>query len=109
MAEHSIEELERQYEAAKGRAMQAKESEMKALGRLRDAQLASTGLVGHKVSYTVGRWMNTDDQRFFVVTGMRGFGHMTGPLIKKDGHIGGRGTSAHISELTDHGIYEEPK
>lgn len=106
MTEHSIEELERQYQAACDRLRKAQAAATEAASRLADARLEATGLAGHKVSYSDRR----KGEVFFVVT-RESHGNLSGPNIKKDGHYGERTVRYYKSwhgELTDHGPYVEP-
>lgn len=108
MTEHSIEELERQYQAAKEKVRTATLAEGEAKSRLDDARLAATKLGGHKVSYTDRR----SGEVFFVVSALGRFSNgLEGPIIKKDGTLGQRTiqySKFWNGALTDHGPYSEP-
>ena len=106
MSEHSIEELERQYQAARSRASDANEAERAAKRRLVEAKLLATGLLGHVVSYERGT-----ETRKFVVQGFSRWGGeriLRGFKIKKDGYLSQIEDDAEISRLTDLGPYVEP-
>jgi hypothetical protein len=108
MSEHSLDELERQYQSAKEKTRLANLAEREAKSRLDQAKLTATGLEGHKVSYTNKR----TGQVSFVVKNLGRFGDgLMGPALKKDGTLGQRDIqySKHWDgDLTDHGLYVEP-
>ena len=104
---HDIEELERQFQAANSRAMEANKLAREAKDRLTNAKLDATGLIGHVVSYE-----RNGQTLKFVAKGFSPWGgelSLRGPKIKKDGHLSERDDGARITELTDHGPYQEPK
>lgn len=106
MTEHSIEELERQYEAARSRASAANEAERSAKAKLTMAKLEATGLMNHVVSYERGT-----EHRQFVVKGFSrwgGYRFLRGFKIKKNGQLSQVEDDAEITRLTDLGPYVEP-
>lgn len=105
MTEHSIEELERQFQAAESRAAEANKLAREAKARLVSAKLDATGLIGHVVSYT-----RSGVTRKFMVEGFARWTErsLRGPKIKKDGHLSQMQDDCLIDRLTDHGPYEVP-
>lgn len=77
MTEHSIAELERQYEAARSKSNEARRNEHAALTRLREAKGAALiaafeargGVVGKTPVIAISRWDNRPirNEHFFVV------------------------------------------
>lgn len=110
MTEHSIEELERQYQQARNKAEEALKASSAAKARLDQARVEATGLYNHVVSYTKTSWKNSVGTEVrFVVRELSWGASVRGPIVKKDGYLGERHGDARISELTDHGPYVVPQ
>lgn len=108
--EHSIDELKRQYQAARDRAKQAGEDVESAKERLKEAILAQSGMLGHIVEGPEqAGWKN---ERRIVVEEVYqtrfGNGNMdkfSGHLLKKDGTKSLRTAEVVIATARDLGPY----
>jgi hypothetical protein len=88
MTEHSIEELERQYQQALSRKNDAESAFKEASQRLHDAKSKASGLIGKLVKDSKGTMM--------MVDGCGGFSRdgtpyrVSGYILKKNGQLGER-------------------
>lgn len=110
MSEHSIEELERQWQAADSKARQAAEAAKAAKTRLKDAKFDATGFRGCVAEYTRTTWKKTTTTRF-LASGFSNWSnaHIEGKIVKKDGSLGERDVSCPASEAINLGPYVPPK
>lgn len=108
MAEHSIEELERQLTAAESRYRDAGKAVQEARTRLMAARVTASGLEGHVVSYVQRSWRNREGTEVrFVVKAVNQWGSdFEGPIVKKDGSLGERIARHPREGLTDHGPFQ---
>jgi len=81
MTEHSIEELERQWEAARGRKIEADKLLEAARFRLHDAKCEASGWMGEVVEYRGARFVVSDIEFMSKSTPWR----LACKQIKKDG------------------------
>jgi len=103
-SEHSVEELKRQWESARGRLLDAATAEHAAKARYEAAMVAATGLFGHVVEGP--RWSGSAPQRI-IVRRLDWYGdRFLGPVVKKNGREGTRQSEVLISLATDLGPYE---
>jgi hypothetical protein len=116
MTEHSVEELERQYQSAKDKWHAAELSMREADARLQKARNDASGIIGHILEYTVrqgyGKTEKTITRRLLVdkVKKMSsGTEYAYGRLVKADGHKSIRSDHVDLQKTADKGIYEEPK
>lgn len=105
MTEHSIEELERQLQAAEARLADARNAVSNAKERLADARLLATGLKGHLVRGR--RWRSSPEYTILAekIQGWRN-DEVGGRVLKKDGTIGVQFISLLIEYIADLGPYE---
>lgn len=106
MTEHSIEELERQWQSAKDRLREAARAEIDAGKRVYAARLEATGLAGHVVEMTRTTYRTTSVLRI-LVTRLSSWGshRVGGPVIRKDGTPGERQAEVDIASAKDLGPY----
>lgn len=105
MVEHSIEELERQWQSARDRARQAQTEVHEAQRRLERARLDATGLAGHIVEGP--QWGEHSKHVRIVARNIAGYRNekVSGPIIKKDGTEGERRGEVIIEFATDLGPF----
>lgn len=104
MDEHSIKELESQYQAALGRTKEAREEEAVARNRLQSAKFAATGFKDCVAEYTErGKTV-----RFLPKRMSRWGSYIEGPMIKKDGTPGNVDKQCELSKATNIGPYTPP-
>lgn len=105
MSEHSVEELERQYQSAKSRFGSARDDMRAAHERLQQAKLMATGFAGRLVR---GRRWGSSPEYTFLAEKITGYNNerITGRIVKKDGTLGARVAELEIKNLIDAGEYK---
>lgn len=115
MSEHGIEELERQFQAARDRSKQADIDLKAAADRLQEARNEASGIIGHVLTYSIsmgyGSKARKVERRLLVSKVAKAYNgelYAHGRLVIANGTIGLRGDHVPVSKATDAGPYVAP-